>query len=279
MLTAPLWAVGCDTPPRDAAGTPDRPTILLVDAAGDVSRMLRLDPEAAGAEVVRPVLAASARGLTLDRSEGILYWTSREGDRIQLGRWTDASISDLPVAGLDSAYAIEYVAGENALYWSDYGTDAIHRLPLGGGAVERVVEGLVAPRQIAVDASAGRLYWVDRGAGTVQTAPLTGGDVETLAEGLTAPYGVALHPTEPALLIGDAEAGSIYRIDLASGALTTWLADAGTHPSFLAVDSVGGALFWTDNRDNVVRRRALAGGEVEVVADGFEGPRGLVLLR
>jgi len=291
MLLALVTAgAGCDDSAPDT-GTPEptRPTILLIDAAGDVSRMMRLDPDASEAAVVRPRLAESARGLTLDRSEGILYWAAREGDRIQLGRWNDASISDLPVAGLDSAYAIEYVGAEDALYWSDYGTDAIHRLPLGGGEIETLVEGLVAPRQIAIDPEAGMVYWVDRGAGSVQGAPLRGAplsgaeieptEARTLAEGFAAPYGIAVHPTEAALLVGDAEEGVIYRIELPSGEVSTWLAEAGTHPSFLAVDSANATLYWTDNRDNVLRRRPLAGGETEVIAEGFEGPRGLVLVR
>lgn len=280
LLLAVLLAACADAPAAEEADDAlDRPTILLIDAAGDVSRMMRLDPGDTEAEVVRPRLADSSRGLTLDRTEGILYWAAREGDRIQLGRWTDASVSDLPVAGLDSAYAVEYLAAEDALYWSDYGTDAIHRLPLGGGEIEVVVDGLVAPRQIALDPAAQTVYWVDRGAGTVQSAPLTGGDVTTLAEGLAAPYGIAAHPTENALLVGDAEDGVIYRIDLPGGEVSTWLAEAGTHPSFLAVDSAGAVLYWTDNRDNVLRRRDLSGGVVEVIAEGFEGPRGLVLVR
>ncbi len=278
---------GCtDTPapgntgePEDTTEALERPTILLIDAAGDVSRMMRLNPGDTQAEVIRPRLAESARGLTLDRSEGILYWAAREGDRIQLGRWNDASVSDLPIAGLDSAYAVEYLAEEDALYWSDYGTDAIHRLPLGGGDIDVVVDGLTAPRQIAIDPGTETLYWVDRGAGTVQSAALGGGGITTIADGFSAPYGITLHPTEDALLVGDAEEGIIYRIELPSGDVSTWLGQAGTHPSFLAIDSAAATLYWTDNRDNVLRRRSLDGGPTKIIAEGFEGPRGLVLVR
>jgi len=258
----------------------DRPTILFIDAAGDVSRMMRLDPGAAEADVVRPNLAESARGLTLDRAAGIVYWASREGDRIQFGRWNDASLSDLPVTGLDSAYAVEYLADDNTLYWSDYGTDAIHRLNLGGGDVETIVDGLEAPRQIAIDPERRRIYWVDRGAGQVASEAIDGSDDRrTLAVGLDAPYGIALLPGEDAVLVADAELGTLYHIDLASGELTTWLEAAGTHPSFLAVDSAANMLYWGDNRDNVLRRRSLEGGPMETIVDGLEGPRGLVLIR
>lgn len=263
-----------------AGAAMDRPTLLFIDAAGDVSRMMRLDPGAAEADVVRPTLAASARGLTLDRAEGIVYWASREGDRIQFGRWNDASVSDLPVAGLDSAYSVEYLASDNTLYWSDYGTDAIHRLDLGGGEVETLVQGLEAPRQIAIDPERRRIYWVDRGAGNVASDAIDGfDDRRTLAEGLAAPYGIALLPDGDAVLVADAELGTLYHIDLASGELSTWLEDAGTHPSFLAVDSAADMLYWGDNRDNVVRRRPLAGGQMETIVDGLAGPRGLVLIR
>ena len=257
----------------------DRPTILMIDAAGDVSRMMRLDPGASEPEVVRPTLAASARGLTLDRAEGILYWATREGDRIQFGRWNDASVSDLPVAGLDSAYSVEYLAEDNMLYWSDYGTNAIHRLDLGGGEVETFVSGLDAPRQIAIDPDKRRLYWVDRGRGVVVERWLDEGAPRQLAMGLPAPYGLALLPGEDAMIVGDAELGVLYRLDLFTSELSVWLEDAGTHPSFLAVDSAGRMLYWGDNRDNVIRRRSLDGGPVETVAEGFEGPRGIVLIR
>ena len=258
----------------------DRPTILFVDAADDVSRMMRLDPGASEADVVRPNLAESARGLTLDRAEGIVYWASREGDRIQFGRWNDASLSDLPVAGLDSAYAVQYLAVDNTLYWSDYGTNAIHRLDLGGGEVETVVDGLEAPRQIAIDPDKRRLYWVDRGTGRVESEAMDSlNDRRNLAVGLDAPYGIALVPGEEAALVADAELGVIYRIDLISGELSVWLRDAGTHPSFLAVDSVADMLYWGDNSDNVIRRRPLAGGPMETILDGLAGPRGLVLIR
>lgn len=261
------------------AATLDRPTILLVDAAGDVSRMMRLDPDAEEAVVVRPQLAASARGLTLDRAEGILYWATREGDRIQFGRWNDASVSNLPVSGLDSAYSVEYLAEDNTLYWSDYGADAIHRLDLGGGDVEALVDGLEAPRQIAIDAGTRTLYWVDRGRGDVMEIALDGGEPRRLASGLAAPYGLALLPGEAAMIVADAELGTLYRLDLATTGISPWLEEAGTHPSFLAVDTAARMLYWGDNRDNVLRRRSLDGGPMETIAGGFAGPRGLVLVR
>jgi sugar lactone lactonase YvrE len=268
---------GCSD--RAPGSDSDRPTILLVDAAGDVSRMMRIDPGTSEAEVVRPQLAASARGLTLDRTEGILYWATREGDRIQFGRWNDASVSDLPVAGLDSAYSVEYLADDNTLYWSDYGTNAIHRLNLGGGEVETFVDGLDAPRQIAIDAEERRLYWVDRGRGDVVERGLDEGAPRQLSTGLAAPYGIALLPGEDAAIVADAELGVLYRLDLITAELSIWLEDAGTHPSFLAVDADRRMLYWGDNRDNVVRRRSLDGGPVETIAGGFAGPRGLVLVR
>jgi sugar lactone lactonase YvrE len=276
-LAIALAIGGCAEPGTESNA--DRPTILLVDAAGDVSRMMRLDPGASQAEVVRPELGASARGLTLDRTEGILYWATREGDRIQFGRWNDASVSDLPVAGLDSAYSVEYLAEDNTLYWSDYGTHAIHRLNLGGGEVETFVDGLDAPRQIAIDPENRRIYWVDRGRGEVVERGLDEGAPRQLATGLSAPYGIALLPGEDAAIVGDAELGVLYRLDLVTSELSVWLDEAGTHPSFLAVDTTGRMLYWGDNRDNVVRRRSLDGGPMETIADGFAGPRGLVLIR
>jgi hypothetical protein len=62
-------------------------------------------------------------------------------------------------------------------------TGKIYRVPVAGGATEIVVDGLVAPVGIALDATT--LYFSDGGARTVGKAPLAGGSAATtLATGL-----------------------------------------------------------------------------------------------
>jgi DNA-binding beta-propeller fold protein YncE len=98
-------------------------------------------------------------------------------------------------------------------------------------------------------------------------------------EGLSAPYGLALDPIDGSLLVADADLGTIFRWDPVTTTLESWLPDAGTHPSFVVFDEATEWVYWTDNRDNVVRRRQRSGGPVEVIAEGLAGPRGFVLVR
>lgn len=267
-----------DAAPAPASSLPD-PAVYLVDAAGETSRLLRLDPPTWATTELR-TLPPGSRGLAPDPRGGGLIWASRDGDVIQRGDLAGENVRDVSVPPPDSAYAVEVGAESGTLYWSDYGTDAILALPRGADGPTVLASGLVSPRAIAVDETAGWIYWVDRGAGRVQRAPLGGGPVEDLVtEGLAAPYGIALDPVDGTLLVADAELGSIFRVAPGEWALEPWLPDAGTHPSFVVVDGPTGWVYWTDNRDNVVRRRMREGGPVEVLAEGFAGPRGLVLMR
>ena len=286
-LCAAVLASGCadaPEPPTESvpASAPSAPTVLFIDAAGDVSRMLRWSEGVAAPEVIRDPLPDASRGLALVPGTDRIWWPSREEDVLLRGTLSGTDVERLPLAGLDSAYAVVAAPAGDALYLSDYGRDEILRVDLDGTTADVVVDGLVAPRALDIDAERGVLYWVDRGAGTVQSRPLAGGAIRTLIDaGLPAPYGLVVDPEDGTLLVADAELGSIFRVDpsLETPALDPFLPEAGTHPSFLAIDAPTRTLYWTDNRDNVLRRMSLAGGPVEVLVDGLAGPRGLVLYR
>lgn len=288
---APLalaFALACGgEPPNDEAAStagppatslPD-PAVYVVDAAGETSRLLRLDPGTWALTELR-TLPPGGRGLAPDPLGGGLIWASRDGDVIQRADLDGERVRDVPAPELDSAYAVVVGPETGTVYWSDYGTDRIMAWPRGDEAPTALATGLVSPRAIAVDEADGWVYWVDRGAGRVQRAPVAGGAVEDLVtEGLPAPYGIALDPVDGTLLVADAELGSIFRLTPGVWALDPWLPEAGTHPSFVTVDGPTGWVYWTDNRDNVVRRRMGDGGVVEVLAEGLAGPRGIVLVR
>ena len=270
-----------DAEAPDATASKPRldPTIVLVDAAGETSRLVRLAPPG-WAIVEITSLPDGARGLALDPDGERLIWASRDADVIQRGTVAGGGIEALPLVGHDSAYAVAVGPESGDLFWSDYGRDEILRWDFEAGAPVVLATGLESPRAIAVDEGAGWIYWVDRGAGRLSRAPVDGGVAEDLVvEGLVAPYGLALDPIDGSLLVADAELGSIFRWDPVAGVLEDWLPDAGTHPSFVVVDEPTGWVYWTDNRDNVVRRRQRSGGPVELIAEGLAGPRGFILVR
>ncbi len=255
------------------------PSLLVVDAAGGVSRLVRIEPGASAPSEVAS-LPDGGRGLAWWAGGERIVWASRDADVIQSSALDGTGVETLPLTGHDSAYAVAVGARSGDLYWSDYGRDEILRWNGTSDGPTVLASGLVSPRAIAVDEEDGWVYWVDRGAGRLERAPVTGGDTEVLiSEGLAAPYGLALDPVDGSLLVADAELGSIFRYHLPVGELESWLPEAGTHPSFVWIDAPTDRVYWTDNRDNVVRWRARSGGPVQVIAEGLAGPRGFVLVR
>ncbi len=278
-------AAGDAAAPSSATADPE---VWFVDAAGETSRLLRWSPGEDGWQTLRAELPDASRGLAYDPDRARAWIPSRGEDLLLAGDPESDAWEAPPVAGLDSAYAVVRDVGADLLYLSDYGRDEILRLRPDGTEAEAIVIGLTAPRQLALDPDSRTLYWVDRGAGRVQGVTLGDegapeiGEVRTLVDdGLPAPYGIAWDAASRTLLVADAEVGAIYRVDplLDRPILEPYLPEAGTHPSFLAIDEVAGVLYWTDNRDNVLRRRPLDGGEIEILAEGLAGPRGLVLIR
>jgi low density lipoprotein receptor-related protein 5/6 len=282
LLGAALLASAC-------AQTPDVPQsawLYVVDAGGETSRILRVRPDGSGMETVLDPALPASRGILLDAATRTLVWASRDGDRIQRAR-IDANAQllaeDVVSAGLDSAYAVALDRRAGHLYWSDYGTGAIHRASLNGADAQIVVQGLEAPRGIDLDTAGGWLYWTDVGTRKVQRARLDGSNVQdllTAAQGLDSPYGVTVDPAQGFMYVADAGTGHILRARPDGTGVQPLIAQSGPHPSFIMLVPEEDRLYWTDNRANRIRRARLDGSQIEdVVPGGLAGPRGLVLVR
>lgn len=282
MLPAACAPDASDTP--DATGSPA--WLYVVDAGGGTSRILRVRPDGAELETVLDPAPAASRGIVYDSAARTLIWASRDGDRIQRAVVNDVAPlepRDVLAAGLDSAYAVALDAGAGHLYWSDYGTRAIHRANLDGSGAVAIVTGLGAPRGVDIDVAGGWLYWTDVATVKVQRARLDGGEVQDLltgADGLGRPYGVTVDASIGRIYVADAGTGHILRANADGTGLDTLIADSGPHPSFILLVPDEDRLYWTDNRANRVRRARLDGSAVEdVVPGGLAGPRGLARVR
>ena len=175
-----------DTTEDQAAAAVDsaaQPWLYVVDAGGDVSRILRVRTDGSAVDTVLAVAAPASRGIVLHEASRTLIWASRDGDRIQRAQLDGNNFvesADLPVQGLDSAYAVALHGGPGHLYWTDYGTGAIHRAQLDGSDPQIIVRGLSAPRGMDLDTVQGWVYWTDVGTKKVQRARLDGSETQDL---------------------------------------------------------------------------------------------------
>lgn len=286
MVVAVLFGACAPDGPDAQASTGSTAWLYVVDAGGGTSRILRVRPDGAEFEAVLDPAPPASRGIAYDSAARTLIWASRDGDRIQRAVLNDGvltEVQDLLTAGLDSAYAVALDARAGHLYWSDYGTRAIHRADLDGSGAVELVSGLGAPRGLDIDVAGGWLYWTDVATVKVQRARLDGSDVQELlteADGLGRPYGVTADPAGGRIYIADAGTGHILRANADGSGLEILIAGSGPHPSFILLVPDEDRLYWTDNRANRVRRARLDGSGVEDVVPGeLAGPRGLVRVR
>lgn len=293
LLTA-LLALACSACGQEensqAATDPAADTtpawLYLVDSGGETSRILRVRTDGSEFELVLDSALPASRGLVFDPSSGMFIWASRDGDRIQrvrLGTGGKPVPEDVITTGLDSAYAVALDRRNGQLYWSDYGTGAIHRAGLDGSDPQAVVRELEAPRGIDLDTVGGWIYWTDVGTKKVQRSKLDGSGVQDLltsANGLDSPYGVTVDAANNFIYVADAGTGHILRAQTDGTELSVLIPQSGPHPSFILLAPDENRLYWTDNRANRVRRAQLDGTEIEdVIPGGLAGPRGLVRVR
>jgi hypothetical protein len=55
-----------------------------------------------------------------------------------------------------------------SVYWTDYDSGTVMKVPRAGGALTQIAAGQLGPHGIAVNATS--VYWTDMGSGTVMKA-------------------------------------------------------------------------------------------------------------
>ncbi|HEY3254627.1 MAG TPA: hypothetical protein VGJ91_11790, partial [Polyangiaceae bacterium] len=214
-------------------------TTMGVPADNDGS-LLRSELDGSKVTTIVPTGGSyTPKQLKLDLAGKALYWSDREGMRIQRAALDGSALETLvTVASGDNArkdasnwcvgLALDLVHG--FVYWTQKGPDngmvgSIRRAHLQMPAgetdstrtdVQVLIEGLPEPVDLDLDVPAGYMYWSDRGDDTINRAAIeipsgktaaTRGDRQILVQGVREAIGVTL----------DLERGHVYYTSGASG--------------------------------------------------------------
>ena len=169
--------------------------------------------------------------------------------------------------------------GASKLYWSDWGTDKIHRADLDGSNVEDLVTtGLDGPDGLSLDLAGGKIYWADAGTNRIQRSNLDGSGAEDLVTGLGIPYGLALDVSGGKMYWTNRQTNKIQRSNLDGSSVEDLVTSGLTFPGALALDVSGGKMYWTNPGARKIQRSNLSGSSVEdLVTSGLSSPTGLAL--
>jgi hypothetical protein len=161
--------------------------------------ILRSNLDGTGVQTVTSGQPAPVHSLTLDLSDGKIYWTEDSIGKIFSAN-LDGTNMQTVVTGQNypSAIALNLQAGK--IYWTDYHGGDIRSANLNGTNVQTLVSGLDTPAGIALDIASGHMYWTSNHGLDVFRANLDGTGAQVL---LSAVWGL----TDIAL---DLNAGKMY---------------------------------------------------------------------
>ena len=215
-----------------------------------------------------PELLAAGDPFDVAVGGGYAFWTHLAGEFCTTGSseaWVRrVSLTTLAVTtlrrGCDFSPA-NVVADDAHVYYADWASDTIQRIPVGGGASSTVVSGsrLILHRSLALDST--HVYFGDNGG--IKRVPKGGGTVDTLAAGydnaLLAVDDTHVYWTERSPGGG----GFIRRVSkhLAGGVVDT-IASGGAldDPWAIAVDD--SQVYWTELGSGKARRMPKGGGAI-----------------
>ena len=210
--------------------------------------------------------------MKLDLEAGKMYWSDREGMRVQRANLDGSDLETLVTAGDDVSDASTHCVGMaidpdgGYFYWSQRGAPgagegSIRRagieMPSGMDSTNRddievLFEGLPEPIDLDLDLAAGHLYWTDRGDATVNRASMELPDGATPSD-----------RSDREILVSDAAEAIGISLDLSRG--------------FIYFTELGGAVdsnplaALSGGNDGNLRRSRLDGSEPEQLLTGF-GP-------
>ena len=215
--------------------------------------------------------AQNATSLTIDTANEKLYWTEKTSNRtgkIQRANLDGTNIQlvkDLTSAPLD--ITLDTAGGK--LYLSN-GWGKIQRMNLDGSNFQsNLITGLKGPQNLVLDSIDGKLYWTEqtgKTTGKIQRANLDGSNVQLVKELTSAPRGMTLDAVNRKLYLTNAW-GKLQRMNLNGSNFESNLITGLASPGRVAVDVVGGKVYWTEK--GKLRRADLNGENIQDVVTGL----------
>lgn len=182
------------------------------------------------------------------------------------------------------------------MYWTD--ARGIYRAERDSTNIEHLVktesddpQNVADDKHIAVDVGGGKIYWTDNGTDKIQRSNLDATHIEDLVTGLSNLHGIAVDASGRKIYwtegyhqgdIFSPFTGKIRRANL-DGTNVEDLITAEFNPTDIAIDAVGGKIYWTDDRFTPpfvrkIQRANLDGAHVEdLVTTGLANPRGIAI--
>ena len=277
---------GIDTPvtfstsiePKVLIAASQRPPMYWIDAdAGTLHRLV--------GEKVENLLpnVQNATSLTLDLTNGKLYWTEKTTERT--GRIRIANLDGSKVQLVKELTSVPLDLTLDTVSSKLYLINAwqkIQRMNLDGSVFQpNLITGLQTPKDLAVDTAGGKIYWMEQTGdrtGKIRRANLDGSNVEDLiTQRLDGPSDIALDVAGGKMYWTDFHANSIRRANLDGSNVEDLITQGLDGPSDIALDVAGGKMYWTDFHANSIRRANLDGSNVEDLVTGLYNPAGIVL--
>ncbi len=219
--------------------------------------------------------------LTVDAAGGKIYWAEQGSSRGTIKR-ANLDGTNVEVLTTEPITASSFVVdtADNKLYWTDSTQGRVHSADLNGENITTIIE-LDDIKDIVVDTEGGKLYFSDTFAirrvnrdGTNVEIILTGwGTFRTTGIGGIAVADGKIYWTEQQNRIRGS--GKIHRANLNGTNIETLATPLGT-PTDIAVDTVGGKVYWANSYGGI-QRMDINGGEIENVVYGITAPGGFAL--
>ena len=219
-------------------------------------------------------IAPSVRNGTsvaVDTTNGKIYFirkTSDETGEIHRVNLDGSNLEMLasPRVGIPLDLAIDTVGRK--LYWTD-SHGRIRRANLNGKSIKNLIQNLNSPEAIALDVGGGKIYYAEPD--SLWRANLNGRNREELVTDLATLGRITIvngkiYWTEKI----DAKMGAVKRANLDGTNVEELISIQGI-PFGIAVDSVGGKLYWT-NSGGKIQRANLKNSKIQAVVTGLDIP-------
>ena len=166
------------------------------------------------------------------------------------------------------------------IYWVDADGGTLQSLT--DLEVEPFVSRATDATAIAVDMAGGKVYWAEqtgKHTGRIRRANLNGSNVELVRELTTAPHGIALDTSNEQLYLTNSR-GKVQRMNFDGEKFEPNVVVDLESPGGIAVDAVGGKVYWTEQTgedSGRVQRADLDGSNVESVRELNNVPYGIAV--